>query len=276
VTQIEIGEGKHARRAYELSDVSIVPSRRTRDADDVELDWHIDAYDLSVPFVHVGPTTEAVSGGLDVLDLDAAGIAADAGAIREALAPVRDRGGVAAVAVKPSTAEAVLSVLPKAEIDLLVVLGRVVSAEHVSRTREPLNLKRVVRHLEVPVIVGGCASYRAALHLMRTGAAGVIVGVDPASRGVGVPLATAIADARGARMRHLDETGVYVQLIAAGGLHSAADVAKAHVCGADAVLINEFARADVAALSGELRRSMATCGYGSLKEFQNADLVVHP
>ena len=104
-----------------------------------------------------------------------------------------------------------------AELDLLVIQGTVVSAEHVSKTVEPLNLKRFVRELDIPVIVGGCASYQAALHLMRTGAAGVLVGVGPGHActtrgvlGIGVPQATAIADARAARMRHLDETGVYV------------------------------------------------------------------
>lgn len=273
MNQIEIGQGKSARRAYELSDISIVPSRRTRDADDVDASWQVDAFGFAQPLVTVG-TKLAPTGGLAVLDLEAAGVPIDAGAIKDRLAEVRDAGGTCAVAVRPARAEAMLGVLAKAELDLLVILGRVVSAEHVSAQRDPLNLKSFVRHLEVPVLVGGCASYRAALHLMRTGAAGVIVGVDPASRGVGVPLATAIADARGARMRHLDETGVYVHLIAAGGAATGGEVAKAVVCGADAVLVDESV--DAATVVSDLRRSMATCGYGTLKEFQNADLVVHP
>ena len=132
----------------------------------------------------------------------------------------------------------------EAELDLLVIQGTVVSAEHVSKTVEPLNLKRFVRELDIPVIVGGCASYQAALHLMRTGAAGVLVGVGPGHActtrgvlGIGVPQATAIADARAARMRHLDETGVYVHVIADGGMGTGGDIAKAIVCGADAVMI---------------------------------------
>ena len=131
-----------------------------------------------------------------------------------------------------------------AELDLLVIQGTVVSAEHVSKTVEPLNLKRFIRELDIPVIVGGCASYQAALHLMRTGAAGVLVGVGPGHActtrgvlGIGVPQATAIADARAARMRHLDETGVYVHVIADGGMGTGGDIAKAIVCGADAVMI---------------------------------------
>ena len=134
----------------------------------------------------------------------------------------------------------------EAELDLLVIQGTVVSAEHVSKdeSRQPLNLKKFIREFEIPVIVGGCASYSTALHLMRTGAVGVLVGVGPGhactSRGVlgiGVPQATAIADAAGARIRHLDETGVYVHVIADGGMRTGGDIAKAIACGADAVMI---------------------------------------
>ena len=133
-----------------------------------------------------------------------------------------------------------------AELDVLVVQGTVVSAEHVSQDpeRQPLNLKKFIREFDLPVIVGGCASYSTALHLMRTGAVGVLVGVGPGhactSRGVlgiGVPQATAIADAAGARIRHLDETGVYVHVIADGGMRTGGDIAKAIACGADAVMI---------------------------------------
>ena len=132
----------------------------------------------------------------------------------------------------------------EAELDILVIQGTVVSAEHVSKTVEPLNLKKFIREFEIPVVVGGCASYSTALHLMRTGAVGVLVGVGPGhactSRGVlgiGVPQATAIADAAGARIRHLDETGVYVHVIADGGMRTGGDIAKAIACGADSVMI---------------------------------------
>src|SRR5204862_915557 len=134
--------------------------------------------------------------------------------------------------------------LVEAELELFVIQGTVVSAEHVSKTAEPLNLKRFIRGFEIPVVVGGCASYQAALHLMRTGAVGVLVGVGPGHActtrgvlGIGVPQATAIADAAGARMRHLDETGVYVQVIADGGMSTGGDIAQAIACGADAVMI---------------------------------------
>ena len=146
--------------------------------------------------------------------------------------------------VTPQRTDAFAAQIIEAELDLLVIQGTVVSAEHVSKTVEPLNLKRFVRELDLPVIVGGCASYQAALHLMRTGAAGILVGVGPGHActtrgvlGIGVPQATAIADARAARMRHLDETGVYVHVIADGGMATGGDIAKAIVCGADAVMV---------------------------------------
>ncbi|MCB1003609.1 MAG: GuaB3 family IMP dehydrogenase-related protein, partial [Acidimicrobiales bacterium] len=160
------------------------------------------------------------------------------------LREIRAAGVVTCGAVTPQRATELVEPALAAEIDLLVIQGMVVSAEHVSRSRQPLNLKTFIRELDVPVIVGGCASYQAALHLMRTGAAGVLVGVGPGAActtrgvlGIGVPQATAIADARAARMRHLDETGVYVHVIADGGMRSGGDIAKAIVCGADAVML---------------------------------------
>jgi IMP dehydrogenase len=135
-----------------------------------------------------------------------------------------------------------------------VIQGTVVSAEHVSTVVEPLNLKEFIATMPVPVIVGGCASYQAALHLMRTGAAGVLVGVGPGAActtrgvlGVGVPQATAIADAAAARVQHLLETGQYVNVIADGGMRTGGDISKAIACGADAVMVGSpLARANEA------------------------------
>jgi IMP dehydrogenase len=152
-----------------------------------------------------------------------------------------------------------------AGLDVLVIQGTVISAEHVSSTVEPLNLKEFIAELPIPVIVGGCASYSTGLHLMRTGAVGVLVGVGPGAActtrgvlGIGVPQATAIADVQAARSQHMLETGTYVNVIADGGMRNGGDIAKAFACGADAVMIGSpLARAHEAP-GGGFHWGMAT------------------
>jgi IMP dehydrogenase len=283
VAEVEIGFGKSARRAYELDDVAIVPSRRTRDPEQVDLTWEIDAYRFDIPLV-ASPMDSVVSpataieigrlGGLAVLNLEGLwtryddpdpilqeiaeapaekAVARMQELYREPVQPelvgkrirqLKDAGIVSCGAVSPQQTEALTPVVLAAELDLLVIHGTVVSAEHVTKSGEPLNLKRFIRELPIPVLVGGCSSYQTALHLMRTGASGVLVGVGPGVAsttrdvlGIGMPQATAIADACGARMRHLVETGVYCHVIADGGMATGGDIAKAIACGADAVMM---------------------------------------
>jgi IMP dehydrogenase len=164
--------------------------------------------------------------------------------VAQRIREIKEAGVTAVASVTPQRTAQLAQAIAEAELDILVIQGTVVSAEHVSKTVEPLNLKRFIREYEIPTIVGGCASYQAALHLMRTGAVGVLVGIGPGNActtrgvlGIGVPQATAIADVAGARMRHLDETGVYVHVIADGGMSKGGDIAKAVACGADAVMI---------------------------------------
>ena len=283
MAEIEIGLGKSGRRAYGFDDIAIVPSRRTRDPEDVDISWQIDAYRFELPLMAaamdgvVSPATAIQIGrlgGVGVLNLeglwtryeDADSVLAEIaelpvekatrrmqelyqqpiipGLVTERIREINDAGVVSCASVTPQRTTALLDDILAGELDMLVIQGTVVSAEHVSKTIEPLNLKTFIRQLEIPVIVGGCATNRAALHLMRTGAAGVLVGVGPGhactTRGVlglGVPQATAIADVRAARMRHLDETGVYCHVIADGGMATGGDISKAIVCGADAVMI---------------------------------------
>jgi IMP dehydrogenase len=150
-------------------------------------------------------------------------------------------------------------------LDILVVQGTVVSAEHVSERSEPLDLFEFIANVDVPVIVGGVASYSGALHLMRTGAAGVLVGVGPGAActsrgvlGIGVPQATAIADAAGARTSYLEETGRYVHIIADGGMRTGGDIAKAIAVGADAVMLGSPITAAVEAPAQGWHWGMAT------------------
>jgi len=281
--EIEIGIGKSGRRAYAFDEIAIVPSRRTRDPEDVDISWDIDAYHFDLPLIAAamdGVTSPATAaevgrlGGVACLNLEGLWTRYDdCEAVFEEISsltpdkatrrmqelyaePVKDeligkriteikaQGVTACGSLTPQRVERHAQAVLEAELDLLVIQGTVVSAEHVSKTVEPLNLKRFIRELELPVIVGGCASYSTALHLMRTGAVGILVGVGPghacttrAVLGTGVPQATAIADAAGARIRHLDETGVYVHVIADGGMRTGGDIAKAIACGADAVML---------------------------------------
>ena len=293
--------GREARRSYDLEQVEIVPSRRTRSSQEVSTAWQLDAYPFSIPLV-THPSDAVVSpasavrigqlGGLAVLnaeglwarhaDADAAlarvvaaaaadspdtavallqelhAVPIDTGLLTEALKRVREAGVTVAARVSPQRARELAPDLLAAGVEVLVVQGTIISAEHVSRGA-PLNLKDFIASLDVPVVAGGCGDYRTAMHLMRTGAAGVIVGYGQSVAtttdevlGIGVPMATAIVDAAAARRDYLDETGGrYVHVIADGGIRSSGDVAKAIACGADAVMLGEqLAAASDAPASG--------------------------
>jgi IMP dehydrogenase len=282
VAETEIGVGKSARRGYALDEVAIVPSRRTRDAGDVDISWQLESHRFALPLMAapmdgvVSPETAiaiGALGGIGVLNLeglwtryeDPTPYLAEIAALGRAATPrlqeiyaepvkrelivdrvraVTDAGIVSCGAVRPQRAAELAEVILESELDVLVIQGTVVSAEHVSKSREPLNLKKFIRELDIPIVVGGCNSYQSALHLMRTGAVGVLVGVGSGGSaptrevlGIGAPQATAIADAAGARSRHLEETGVYVHVVADGGMERGGDIAKAFACGADAVML---------------------------------------
>ena len=291
MTQVEIGRGKTGRRAYALDEIGIVPSRRTRHPEEVSIAWQIDAYRFELPLV-VAPMDSVVSpataisvgglGGLAVLDLEGlwtryddpepllaevAELEADAATRRLQemyAAPIKEdliglrieqikaSGITTAARLSPQRTVRFYKAVLDAGADIFVIRGTTVSAEHVSGQAEPLNLKQFIYELDVPVIVGGCATYTAALHLMRTGAAGVLVGFGGGSGhttaavlGVAVPMGTAIADVAAARREYLDESGGrYVHVIADGGMTHSGDIAKALALGSDAVMVGSpFARA---------------------------------
>lgn len=289
MSEIKIGRGKSARQAFGLDDIAIVPSRRTRDAHDVDLSWKIDAFKLGLPLVAAGleaplcsddAAAAGAEGALPMIDLDLLWAEhADPARLAAQIESLRRDGSPIAASVSPKSAVVLADHALASDVDVLVIRGGIVSAEHVSSTLEPLNLKTFIRSLDIPVIVGGCASFHAALHLMRTGAAGVLVGVSRPGLGVDVPLATALADARAARVRHLDETSVYCHLIATGGVDDAVSVAKALAIGADAAMVDAslLLRPGDRGLAGVpevLRRTLATCGYTDPKAFQRAEVVV--
>jgi IMP dehydrogenase len=281
--EVEIGKGKKARQAYGFDDIAIVPSRRTRDPQDVDIGWKLGPHLLELPLL--GSAMDGVisaatavklgeMGGLGVLNLEGvftryenaetqlekiSKLPKDKATremqeiysrpieprlIAQRVEEIKSRRVLAAGSLTPQRVRDYYEIALAAGLDILVIQGTVVSAEHVSSNGQALNLKEFIASLPIPVIVGGCASYQTALHLMRTGAAAVLVGVGPGAActtrgvlGVGVPQATAISDASAARVQHLLETGVYCNVIADGGMRTGGDVAKAIACGADAVMI---------------------------------------
>jgi IMP dehydrogenase len=281
--EVEIGRGKKARRAYGFDDIAIVPSRRTRDPDDIDITWNLGPYRFELPLLAsamdgvVSPQTAVLInrlGGLGVLNLEGIWsryedadeqLARIAEAppdratrlmqevysepvkpelIRQRIEEIKAEGAVACGSLTPQKVMDLHEVALEAGLDILVVQGTVISAEHVSQSAEPLNLKEFIASAPVPCIVGGCASYSTGLHLMRTGAVGVLVGVGPGAActtrgvlGIGVPQATAIADVAAARSQHMLETGQYCNVIADGGMRTGGDVSKAIACGGDAVMI---------------------------------------
>ena len=291
MTEIQIGQAKRARRADSFDDIAIVPSRRTRDPEEVSIDWQIDAYRFSLP-VLAAPMDSVMSpataialgtfGGLGVLNLEGlwtryddptdlleevAGLQGIEATVRmqeiytepikpdlitERLREMRAAGVTVAGSLSPQRTQEFAKAVVDGGVDMFVIRGTTVSAEHVSSQAEPLNLKEFIYELDVPVIVGGCATHQAALHLMRTGAAGVLVGFGGGAAhttrtvlGVAVPMASAIADVAAARRDYLDESGGrYVHVIADGSIGKSGDLAKAIACGADAVMVGSpFARA---------------------------------
>ncbi|RNL80947.1 GuaB3 family IMP dehydrogenase-related protein [Nocardioides marmorisolisilvae] len=294
MTEIEIGRAKRGRRAYSFDDIAIVPSRRTRDPEEVSTAWQIDAYRFDLPILAapmdsvMSPSTAIALGklgGLGVLNLEGlwtryedptalleeiGGLDNEAAVTRmqevyaepikaelitARLQEMRASGVTVAGSLSPQRTKEFAKTVVDAGVDMFVIRGTTVSAEHVSGQAEPLNLKEFIYELDVPVIVGGCATYQAALHLMRTGAAGVLVGFGGGAAhttrtvlGVAVPMASAVADVAAARRDYMDESGGrYVHVIADGSIGRSGDIAKAIACGADAVMIGSpLARASEA------------------------------
>ena len=284
MSDIEIGQGKRGRAALSFDDIAVAPSRRTRAPELVSTAWQIDAYRFDTPVV-AAPMDSVMSpdtaiamgrlGGLGVLNLEglwtryedpsaAYELIAELpesqvvqrmqqlylepvqpDLVRARIAQIRDAGVVVAGALSPNRVPELAPLVTGAGVDVFVIRGTTVSAEHVGLDDEALNLKEFIYTIDAPVVVGGVATYRAALHLMRAGAAGVLVGFGGGAThttadvlGLQVPMATAVADVAAARRDYMDESGGrYVHVIADGAMGRSGDIVKAVACGADAVMV---------------------------------------
>lgn len=284
MSELEIGRSKRARQTFSFDDIAIVPSRRTRDPEEVSINWQIDAYKCELPLL-AAPMDSVMSietaievgkrGGIGVLNLEGlwtryenpmplyeeiaklekedatrrmqeiykAPIKAEL--ITERLKEIKAAGVTVAGALSPAHVGEFHKAVVAGNPDLFVIRGTTVSAEHVAKGGEALNLKEYIYQLEVPVVVGGVASYSGALHVMRSGAVGVLVGFGGGAAhttrsvlGLAVPMASAVSDVAAARREYLDESGGrYVHVIADGSVGRSGDIAKAIACGADAVMM---------------------------------------
>src|ERR687897_388372 len=246
---IEIGRGKTARRAYGLDEIAIVPSRRTRDPEDVDISWALGNLNLDLPCLAsaldaaVDPTTAGIIGslgGLAVLNLE--GLQTryeDPGSVFEEIASLPEHK--ATRVMQEIYAEPIKEELIFRRVQEIKDKGVIAAASLTPQRVERYHRAAIEAGLDVLVI-------------QRTVVVGVLVGVGPGRIcttrgviGVGVPQATAVADAAAARMRHYLDTGEYVNVIADGGMRTGGEIAKAITCGADAVMLGSaFAKAEEA------------------------------
>ncbi|MEZ2278803.1 MAG: GuaB3 family IMP dehydrogenase-related protein [Microcoleus sp.] len=288
---IEIGRGKSARRAYGIDEIALVPGQRTLDPSLADTRWQIGGIDREIPIIAsamdgVVDVRMAVLlselGALGVLNLE--GIYtryADPQPILERIASVgnhefvslmqqlyaepikpeligqriteiKQGGGIAAVSATPAGASKYGSTVAAAGADIFFIQATVVSTAFLApESVAPLDLTQFCQEMPIPVVLGNCVTYEVALNLMKTGAAGILVGIGPGAActsrgvlGVGIPQATAVADCAAARDDYYRETGKYVSVIADGGLITGGDICKCIACGADGVMIGSpFARA---------------------------------
>jgi IMP dehydrogenase len=281
---IQLGRNRVVRRAYGIDEIALVPGGRTVDPGVTDCSWSLGGIRREIPIiasamdgvVDVAMCVElSRQGALGVLNLEGvqcryddpnpvldriAAVDKDAFVplmqelysqpvreelIRQRIAEIRERGGIAAVSATPAAALRFGEAIAAAGADLFFVQATVVSTEHIGpEGQRSLDLEALCREFGVPVVIGNCVTYEVALNLMRAGAAGVMVGIGPGAActsrgvlGIGIPQATAVADCAAARDHYQQESGIYVPVVADGGIVTGGDICKCLACGADAVMI---------------------------------------
>jgi len=285
-----IGRDREARRAYGFDEVALVPGQITINPNEVNITWKLGDLKLEIPFMAsamdgvVGPKFAIAMGklgGLAVLNLEGiqtrykdpekilkkiATVSANEATvlvqeiykepikeelITKRVKEIKDAGVLTVASSIPQNASRYGKLAQDAGCDIFVVQSTVTTVKHISTEYEVLDFKKFCSQMNIPVIVGNCVSYGAALELMQTGCAGLLVGIGPGAActtrgvlGIGVPQVTATIDCASARDYYYKKTGRYVSIITDGGMDTGGDICKAFACGADAVMIGSaFARA---------------------------------
>ncbi len=281
---------KELKRSYGFDEVAIVPGDVTINPEQINIDFKVGDITFDIPIMAsamdaVTDVNFAILmsklGGLAVLHLEGvqtrydnpeevlAEIARASSAestallqkiysqpikenlIGERIEAIKKAGGTAAVSATPAHTKRFAPLTVEAKADILVVASTVTSARHISKSVRGLIFQELVESVPMPVVVGNCVSYTACLELMRTGVAGILVGVGPGAEcttrevlGIGVPQITATIDCAAARDQYQKESGRYVPIITDGGIRKGGDLCKAFAAGADAVMVGAvFAQA---------------------------------
>ena len=285
-----IGHKKEARRSYGFDEVAIVPGNLTIDPEEVDISVKFGRMKLRLPLLAsamdgvVDPKLAIgfnKCGGLAVLNLD--GIYTRYDNYEEVLnelvtapldksteiiqklykEPIKEKlitkrihemkkgSSLAAVSCTPQNAERFSKIAQAAGASIFVIQATILTVKHIAKNYKPIDLKKVISNLKIPVILGNCVNYDSALELMDTGCVGILVGIGPGSActtrgvlGIGVPQVTATIDCAHARDFYYKQTGKYVNIITDGGMNTSGDICKAFVSGADAIMLGSaFARA---------------------------------
>jgi IMP dehydrogenase len=288
---------KEMRRSYGFDEVAIMPGDTSINPEQASVEFKLGDLSLSIPIIAAAmdavvdtrfATLMSELGGLAVLNLEGVQaryeepeevleeiIRAPSGEVTQLLQKVysqpikenligeriraiKQAGGVCAVSVTPANTKRFAPLAVEAGVDVLVVQSTVTTARHFSKSLKGLRFEELCQSISVPIIVGNCVSYSAALGLMKTGVVGILVGVGPGASctsrevlGVGVPQVTATMNCAAARDEYFRETGKYVAVITDGGIRIGGDLCKAFASGADAVMLGAIlAQAEEAPAKG--------------------------